>query len=93
MTGSGGWAYFSATRCMLGVRPDFDELVIDPCIPDTWETFDVSRIWRGATYNIHVTNPDHVEHGVKKLKLDGNVVERIPAFPAGEVHEVEVVMG
>lgn len=93
MTGSGGWAYFSATRYMLGIRPDFDELVIDPCIPDTWDGFDVSRIWRGATYKIHVANPEHVEHGVKKLKLDGNVVERIPAFPAGEVHEVDVVMG
>ena len=24
MTGSGGWAYFSATRYMLGIRPDFE---------------------------------------------------------------------
>ncbi len=36
MTGSGGWAYFSATRYMLGIRPDFEHLTIDPCIPADW---------------------------------------------------------
>ena len=39
MTGSGGWAYLSATRYMLGIRPDFEHLTIDPCIPADWKEF------------------------------------------------------
>lgn len=38
MTGSGGWAYFAATRFILGVRPQMDFLEIDPCIPKEWES-------------------------------------------------------
>lgn len=56
MTGSGGWSYFSATRYMLGIRPDYDCLIIDPCIPADWEGFEVTRRWRGATYHIKVEN-------------------------------------
>lgn len=33
MTGSGGWSYFAATRYILGVRPQFGGLLIDPCAP------------------------------------------------------------
>ena len=60
MTGSGGWAYFSATRYMLGIRPDFEHLTIDPCIPADWKEFSAVRRWRGAEYKIHVENPDGV---------------------------------
>ena len=56
MTGSGGWSYFSATRYMLGIRPDYDCLIIEPCIPTDWEGFEVTRRWRGATYHIKVEN-------------------------------------
>lgn len=93
MTGSGGWAYFSATRYMLGIRPDFAELVIDPCVPADWKAFEVTRRWRGAEYKVSVVNPDGVMKGVKELWLDGERVERIPAAGSGSVHEVKVVMG
>lgn len=93
MTGSGGWAYFSATRYMLGIRPQFDELLIDPCVPADWKEFSVSRVWRDASYEIKVTNPDGVMKGVKELYLDGAKVSEIKAQPAGTKHVVEVVMG
>ena len=93
MTGSGGWSYFSATRYILGIRPSYDELVIDPCIPDIWAGFKVERIWRGAKYSIEITNPDHVQKGVKKIIFDGEEVAKIPACEAGTDHSVKVVMG
>lgn len=93
MTGTGGWAYFAATRYLLGVRPDFDKLIIDPCIPSDWKEFTVSRRWRNALYEISVKNPDGVEKGVKALYFDGKQVSAIPLAEPGTSHQVEVVMG
>ncbi len=93
MTGSGGWAYFSATRYMLGIRPDFEHLTIDPCIPADWKEFSAVRRWRGAEYDIHVENPDGVMKGVQELYLDGEKAERIPVMAQGSRHDVRVVMG
>lgn len=93
MTGSGGWAYFSATRYMLGIRSDFEHLTIDPCIPADWKEFSAVRRWRGAEYDIHVENPDGVMKGVQELYVDGEKVERIPVMAQGSRHDVRVVMG
>ena len=93
MTGTGGWAYFSATRYMLGIQPQFDHLQIDPCVPADWSEFRVSREFRGAKYEITVLNPDGVMKGVCKLYLDGVETKQIPVCEAGSRHEVTVIMG
>lgn len=74
MTGSGGWAYFSATRYMLGVRPSFESMVIDPCIPAEWDGFSMTRVWRGTRYDITVKNPNHGMAGVQSVMLDGKPI-------------------
>ena len=93
MTGSGGWSYFSATRYILGIRPQMDFLEIDPCIPGEWKEFQVMRQWRGATYHIHVENPGGVMKGVKAIFLDGREVEKIGVMEKGTEHQVTVIMG
>ena len=93
MTGSGGWSYFSATRYMLGIRPDFDSLTIDPCIPNAWPGFKLHRLFRGASYNIEVQNPDHVSKGVKKIYVNGTETDSIPVMEEGSTTEVLVIMG
>ena len=94
LTGSAGWAYFAATRYMLGIRLTFDGMVIDPCIPESWEGFQAERSWRGAEYRISVRNPGRVQKGIKYIKLNGRLIEDvIPPQPEGTVNLVEVVMG
>ncbi len=93
MTGSGGWSYFSATRYILGIRPGYDALTIDPCIPESWDGFTALRIWRGGTYRIRVINPDHVSKGVREILIDGERADRILPIPAGASVDVTVVMG
>ncbi|MBD5169025.1 MAG: N,N'-diacetylchitobiose phosphorylase [Oscillibacter sp.] len=93
MTGSAGWAYYAATQYLLGVRPDFDNMVVDPCVPGDWKEFSVKRRWRGAEYRIHVVNPNGVEKGVASLSVNGERVDVLPVLPAGSVCQVEVVMG
>jgi N,N'-diacetylchitobiose phosphorylase len=94
LTGTAGWFYTAVTKYILGVRPTFDGLVIDPCIPKDWKGFEVQRKWRGALYNIKVQNPDGVEKGVKSITLNGTRVEGpIPVQASGTENEIEVVMG
>ena len=92
MTGSAGWAYYAATHYMLGIRPEFHSLTVDPCIPAGWDGFTLKRRWRGAEYLIEVRNPDHVEKGVSSLEVDGTPADFIPAFGSG-VHQVRAVLG
>ena len=94
LTGSAGWNYTAATRWILGVRPGFDGLVVDPCIPSEWKAFNVRRRWRSAMYEIRVENPNGVSKGVVSVRLNGERVQGpIPAQASGSVNEVHVTMG
>ena len=93
MTGSAGWSYFAATEYILGIRPDYDRLIVDPVIPRDWKAFSLRRVWRGATYDIQVSNPNAVSRGVKSIRVDGVPVEAIPPLPAGGSCRVEVELG
>jgi N,N'-diacetylchitobiose phosphorylase len=92
MTGSAGWAYFSATRYMLGIRPEYSKLTVDPCIPADWDGFEVNRTWRDARYEIRVKNPEHVKRGIARILLNGREVPYIPQQAAGSVCRAEVIM-
>jgi N,N'-diacetylchitobiose phosphorylase len=93
MTGSAGWAYFASTQYILGIRPGFDGLTVDPCVPADWREFSVVREWRGARYEITVSNPQGVQRGVKRILADGREVDILPILPAGSVCKVRVEMG
>ncbi len=93
MTGSSGWAYYAASQYILGIRPDFDTLVMDPCIPADWKEFSAVRKWRGAEYRIHVSNPRGVEKGVACIQINGQQTDRIPVMAPGSVSNVEILMG
>ncbi len=94
LTGSAGWSYSVATRWMLGIRPAFEGLILDPCIPAEWKEFKIVRQWRGATFNIIVKNPDGAQKGVRSITLNGSTVKcPIPPQPAGSVNEIVATMG
>jgi len=89
------WVFITISRWILGIRPDYNGLVVDPCIPSDWNGFTVTRKFRGSIYKITVKNPSHVCKGVKTLIIDGITVQEkyIPVFSDGKVHEIEAIMG
>jgi cellobiose phosphorylase len=95
LTGTAAWNYVAITQFILGIRPDYDGLIIDPCIPTNWDYFSVKRKFRDAIYDIKVSNPDKKSKGIKSLKIDGKEIKRnkIPIFADGKKHEVEVTLG
>lgn len=96
LTGTGAWSFVAASQHILGVRPDFNGLVVDPCIPKKWKGFTVQRKFRGVTYTIEVKNPKAKSKGVKSLCVDGKRIpgNRIPIpTPGATAIKVEVTLG
>ena len=94
LTGTASWNFYAVTQYILGIRPDYDGLIIDPCIPQDWKIFKVSRQFRGATYHVTVDNPNGRMKGVKEIVVDGKTVlsNLIPLFMDGKSHNVKVVL-
>ncbi|MGQ9779508.1 MAG: GH36-type glycosyl hydrolase domain-containing protein [Bacillota bacterium] len=95
LTGTASWGFVAVTQYILGVRADYDGLVVEPCIPSSWEEYEVRRVFRGATYHIKVRNPEHVSTGVRRITVDGWPItgKVLPVAPEGSTVAVEVVMG
>lgn len=86
VTGTAAWMDVAATQYLLGIRPTVKGLVIDPTIPGDWKGYDVTRIYHGCELNIHVDNPNGVQHGVKSIALNGEEI-------AGNMIKPEMLAG
>ncbi len=93
LTGTAAWMWYTVSEFILGIKPSYDGLTIDPCLPTSAKEYEVCRKFRGAEYIIKVKNPKRVNKGVRSLLLDGQRMEgnTVP-FCEGR-HTVEVVMG
>ena len=94
LTGTAAWNFVAITQYILGIKPDYQGLSINPCIPSEWPGFKVSRQYRGATYHIEVKNPNKVSKGVSSLLVNGKSVPGhvAPLFDAGSEVQVEVTL-
>ena len=95
LTGAASWSYQAGTQWILGIRPEFCGLRIDPCIPAEWAGFKVVRRFRGKMINITVQNPDHVCKGVKQMVVSGEEVEGtlIDSMLPGDEYDITVRLG
>lgn len=95
LTGTAAWTFLDVSQFILGIRPDYDGLTVDPCIPSKLDGFTAKRDFRGVSYHITVKNPDHVEKGVVSMIVDGQPVEgnTIPFSADKKDVNVEVTMG
>lgn len=94
LTGTAAWNYYAITQFILGIKPDYNGLEINPCIPSDWKGFEVTRKFRDATYLIDIKNTG-VNRGVKSITVNGKALSGniIPLQPAGSVNKIEVVLG
>lgn len=95
LTGTAAWNFYAISQYILGIRPDYSGLIVDPCIPAEWKELHVQRIFRGVKYNIHIKNPAGVMKGVQSVTLNGKSLEgnMLPLLKPGEEATVEVIMG
>lgn len=93
LTGTAAWNYYAITQFILGIKPAYNGLEINPCIPSEWKQYNVKRKFRGANYDITIYNPNGVCKGVKSITVDGQDIEGQVVSHATGNHKVEVVMG
>ncbi len=95
LTGTASWNYYTIVQYILGVRPQYDGIEIDPCIPKSWNGYTVNRKFRGAQYEIIIKNESGVSKGVKEIRLNGEKLNGkiVPVQNSGSRNKVEVFMG
>lgn len=91
LTGTAAWTFLNISQYILGIRPDYDGLIIDPCIPDWLESYEVTRLFRGVTYHITVQNPNHKEKGISSLTVNGRTITGNKVAFSGEEKDVCIV--
>ena len=90
LTGTAAWMWYTVSQFILGIKPSYDGLQIDPCLPASAQQYSVHRRFRDAEYDITVKNPNGVQYGVKTVTLDGKPVQGniVPYSPGKHVVEV-----
>ena len=79
LTGTAAWNWYAITEWILGIKPQYDGLLIEPCMPAEIKEYTVRRVFRKAVYNIHIT-----------LTGSGRKSEFIP-YSEGE-HDINIVL-
>jgi cellobiose phosphorylase len=95
LSGTASWAYYSAAQYILGVKPEYNGIRIDPAINPKWKKIQISRIFRGKKLEITIRNPLGIQHGVKRISVNGTEIKgnMIPKEMLKENNWVEVRMG
>lgn len=95
LSGAATWNYYSITQYILGIRPQYEGLLIDPCIPKKWDGFKVERRWRGMNLSIEVKNPSHICKGVASIEVDGKKIDsaEIPVSLLKDGSKIVAVLG
>ena len=93
LTGTAAWTFTVLTQGILGIKPDYDGLLIDPCIPAHVKEYHVDRLFRGTMYHITVKNPEGKEKGVSRILVDSKDIPLGPVpFSSKKETDVEVTL-
>jgi cyclic beta-1,2-glucan synthetase len=92
-TGSSGWMYRLMTESLLGLHLMGDKLMIRPCLPLDWSTYQIHYRYRDTLYQISITQSQNAD-AVASVNVDG--VEQpegmITLIDDHETHTVRVLV-
>ncbi len=92
LTGTAAWMWYTVSQFLLGIKPTYDGLEIDPCLPTDMREYRVRRVLRGTTFDVLVRNPRGSQKGVKQISVDGKPIGGTVVSCTGGHHVVEVEM-
>ena len=95
LTGTAAWSFVTLSQYILGIKPDYKGLLINPCLPEYIHEYTVIRRFRKAKYIFTIENPKGVAKGIQEIRVDGELISSnlIPVFEDNQEHHVRVLMG
>ena len=87
-TAAGQWFLKSMVNYVYGLLPELEGLKVDPCLPTSWKSAEITKTFRGTTYNIKYENGGTK---VKTIIVDGKPIEGNILPLTGKVTEVTVI--
>ena len=92
LTGTAAWNWYAITQFILGIQPDYDGLVIRPCLSESITSYTIHSSLRESEYTINVLNPDHLQSGTICLSVDGVAIDGDKVIYKPGKHIVEAVI-
>lgn len=79
LTGTAAWNLYAITQYILGIKPTYDGLIIEPCLPKHINNYSVTRKFRGVEYQIQIIKPkdtvsNEINIIVNGVPLEGNFI-------------------
>lgn len=86
LTGTSAWNFVAISKYILGIRPHFDGLMIDPKLPKELDNIVITRQFRDTKYELHITHNE--DKGIFRdgVKLEGNIVKNDSTKIILEIH-------
>ncbi|GHU33291.1 glycosyl transferase [Spirochaetia bacterium] len=69
LTGTAAWTFVNVSQYLLGIQATLGGLSVQPCLPESFNTLTVMRLYRGVRYRIRIKRT-----GTCSLAVDGNPV-------------------
>lgn len=87
--------YSALVEWTLGLNATYEGLSLNPKLPDSWFECDITRRFRGDTYNISIRRNAAQPGSSPSIVVDGEPVlgQMLPYFGDGKEHRVEVTVG
>ena len=54
LTGTAAWTWKTVSEFILGIKPQYDGLLVEPCIPARYGSYRVVRRFREAEYDLTI---------------------------------------
>jgi cellobiose phosphorylase len=67
LSGTVSWVNQATTKNILGIRPTYKGLMIDPSIPERWPGYTATRVFRGVACNIRVERGDQQDGNPQRV--------------------------
>jgi cellobiose phosphorylase len=95
LTGTASTVMVGCVEGILGFRPDAHGLTLSPAVPSTWDSYTVTKVFRGKVLDITFKNPSHKPGADDKSVITVNGVKMdglyIPANILESANVVEMV--
>jgi cellobiose phosphorylase len=79
LTGTAAWNYIAMTNWILGIKPTYNGLQIEPKIPISWKDLKIKREFRGTIYNISIKRIGNGNH--PSIYVGGSLLDTTTITP------------